>query len=65
MKADEQDEVERCDCGGLMRFAPTTSLWEFEGRCEGCKAALTRSWAHASPAPVFVPNEEPQQGGLF
>lgn len=60
-----QLEVERCDCNGLMRFRPTLSPWEFEGKCESCSSAVTRSWAHAGPAPVFVKDGEPRQGGLF
>lgn len=60
-----QHELEHCDCGGPMRLRPTLSPWEFEGTCDNCKRRVTKSWAHASPAPVFVKDGQPRQGSLL
>lgn len=66
MKRETQREVEPCECGGSIRYRVTLSPWEFEGTCDRCsRGRVTKSWAHAEPAPVFVKDGEPRQGGLF
>ena len=61
-----QRAVERCEsCGGRMVMRPTLSPWEFEGKCAQCGGGVTKSWAHASPAPVFVTEGDGRQGSLF
>lgn len=69
MTRETQREIVKCErCEELaMRLRPTFSPWEFEGKCEtpGCGNGVTVSWAHSSPAPMFVKDGEPRQGGLF
>lgn len=60
-----QSAQERCECGAFMRFTETRSPWEFEGTCDGCKAAILRSYAHASPPPVFAGVVNSPQLSLF
>lgn len=49
-----QDDAFQCECGQHAVVTPTSSPWEFDVAC-ACGRALSLSWAHHKPAPIFAP----------
>lgn len=56
-----QPATEHCDlCDARVKVSPESSF-EFRYAC----GHYLKSWAHSNPAPVYVPEPEPQQKELF